>query len=137
MQPLLDEARRTLHARSIDASRTLFSSGAAGDESSIWSITGISGQTRFQNNTVSPFSYSVFDGFRGADGTGAGDRPAARRDPLDRVVHRRLFQAGWTRGLAAWEAAFGRSSGSIPRRSTRIRQSRARRRGCEPTIGRW
>ncbi|MEO8132849.1 MAG: hypothetical protein ABI831_02565 [Betaproteobacteria bacterium] len=67
---------------------------------------GISGQARFQNNTLSPFSYSVFDGF---------DIPMAvvrvldrQRDSLQSIelYTDGYFKAGATVDLAAWEAAF-------------------------------
>jgi hypothetical protein len=67
---------------------------------------GISGQTRFQNNTASPLSYAVLDGF---------DVPM----PLVHVFHRpreslqsiELFTDGYfappaTPSVAAWEASF-------------------------------
>ena len=98
---------------------------------------GISGQTRFQNNTVSPFSYGGARRFRRSAAAGAGVRPAARIVAVDRALHRRLFQAGaQPRTLPPGKRRSPRSSASTPKRSTPIRRSRARSGGCERTTGR-
>ena len=67
---------------------------------------GISGQTRFQNNTVSPFSYGVLDGFDvPLPLVHVFDRP---RESLRSIE---LFTDGYfkpaaTPDVAGWEAAF-------------------------------
>ena len=106
MLPWLDDAKRaTLHARSLARCRARFPSAPVEDIE--WLLAhGISGQTRFQNNVASPFSYATLDGF---------DIPP----PLVRVFDRpresvrsiELFTDGYfktaaTADVAAWEAAF-------------------------------
>lgn len=106
MRPWLDHGRLAeLYARSRARCRTRFPSAPVADIERLLD-RGISGQTRFQNNTASPFSYAALDGF---------DVPM----PLVRVFDRpRLsvqsielftdgyFKPGATADLAAWEAAF-------------------------------
>jgi hypothetical protein len=106
MRPWLDEARLgKLYERSLTRCRTRFPLAPVDDIR--WLLDrGISGQTRFQNNTVSPFSYAVLDGF---------DVPM----PLVRVFDRPheslksielftdgYFKPGATPDLVAWESAF-------------------------------
>ena len=91
--------------------------------SGICSTPGVSGQARFANNTASPLSYAVLDGFevplplvRVID----RPRPAIRSI---RAVHRRLFQARRRNrserlgsGLSPkWSASTRRRSGAIHR----------------------
>jgi hypothetical protein len=106
MQPWLDGARLAeLYERSVARCRTRFPQAPVGDIRRLLD-RGISGQARFQNNTASPFSYAVLDGF---------DVPM----PLVRVFERpraslrsiELFSDGYfkpaeTPDVAAWEAAF-------------------------------
>ena len=97
---------------------------------------GISGQTRFQNNTVSPFSYAMLDGFDvPLPLVHVFDRP---RESLRSIE---LFTDGYFKPAATPESSHGRrrsprSSASIRKRSTRIRRSRAPPGGSEPTTGR-
>ena len=106
MQPWLDAARLVeLSRRSLARCRTRFPQVPVADIE--WLLAhGIGGQTRFQNNTGSPLSYAVLDGF---------DVPL----PLVRVFDRpreslrtiELFTDGYfkpaaTPDVAAWETAF-------------------------------
>lgn len=95
----------TLHERSLGRCRTRFPAAPVADIE--WLLDrGISGQTRFQNNTASPFSYATLDGF---------DIPPALVRVFDRpresVRSIELFTDGYfkpalTPDVAAWEAAF-------------------------------
>ena len=106
MQPWLDAARLVeLSRRSLARCRTRFPQVPVADIE--WLLAhGIGGQTRYQNNTGSPLSYAVLDGF---------DVPL----PLVRVFDRpreslrtiELFTDGYfkpavTPDVAAWETAF-------------------------------
>ena len=106
MLPWLDDGKRAaLFERSRAHCRARFP-GAPGADIERLLDQGISGQTRFQNNTASPFSYATLDGF---------DIPM----PLVRVFDRPreslatielftdgYFKPGATPDVAAWEAAF-------------------------------
>jgi hypothetical protein len=104
--PWLDDGRlAALYERSLAHCRARFPSAPVADIRRLLD-RGISGQTRFQNNTASPFSYATLDGF---------DIPL----PLVRVFDRQresirsieLFTDGYFKpatmpDVAAWEAAF-------------------------------
>jgi hypothetical protein len=106
MRPVLDVAGlAALHARSIDSSRKLFPAAPPGDIEHLVD-NGISGQTRFQNNTRSPFSYSVFDGFPvPTELVQVIDRPRAAIRSIELFTDG-YFKPGETPELPAWEAAF-------------------------------
>jgi hypothetical protein len=87
---------------------------------------GVSGQTRFQNNTASPLSYGVLDGF---------DVPMSVVHVFDRPANRSARSSsspmatssrGRRLGLPRGKRRSPRSSASIPRRWTLTRPSRAR-----------
>ena len=106
MQPGLDASSLAeLYRRSVVRCRARFPHAPVADIERLLA-QGISGQTRFQNNTASPFSYAVLDGF---------DVPL----PLVHVFERpreslrsiELYTDGYfkpaaTPDVAAWEAAF-------------------------------
>jgi hypothetical protein len=106
MLPWLDEGRlAALHARSLDHCRTLFPAAPVADIEQLLA-RGISGQTQFQNNTASPFSYATLDGF---------DIPlplvCVFERPRESLRTIELFTDGYfepalTPDVAAWEAAF-------------------------------
>ena len=106
MQPWLDAARLTeLRARSRTRCRERFPRVPVADID--WLLEhGIGGQTRFQNNTASPLSYAVLDGFDvPLPLVHVFDRP---RESLRSIE---LFTDGYfkpaaTPDLAAWEASF-------------------------------
>ena len=106
MAPFLDATSLgILHARSVASARSRFPSAPVADIVHLVDH-GISGQTRFQNNTTSLFSYSVFDGFEiPMSLVGVIDRP---RDSLQSIelYTDGYFKAGGAPDLAAWEAAF-------------------------------
>ena len=67
---------------------------------------GISGQSRFQNNTASPFSYAVLDGFDvPLPLVRVFDRPRESVQSIE-LFSDGYFKPGATPGLAAWEAGF-------------------------------
>jgi hypothetical protein len=64
MRPWLDEpGLASLRARCLDACRARFPSVPAGDIERLLDGGVTSGQGQFQNNTISPLSYAVLDGF--------------------------------------------------------------------------
>jgi len=106
MAPVLDAAAlATLHARSLEHARRLF---PAAPETDVLHLVdrGISGQTRFQNNTTSPFSYSVFDGFEvPMPLVQVLERPRAALQTIELYTDG-YFKVGRAPELAAWEEAF-------------------------------
>lgn len=106
MRPWLDGGRLAqIRALSIASCTRRFPEAPVADIAHLLD-RGISGQTRFQNNTTSPFSYSVFDGF---------DIPRALIEVIDRprasIETIELYTDGYFRpgarpDVAAWEAAF-------------------------------
>ena len=106
MRPWLDEERRAqLHRTSLASCAARFPAAPASDIAKLLD-QGISGQTRFQNNTLSPFSYSVFDGF----GIPMAlvkviDRPRAALRTIELYTDG-YFRRGATPDPAAWETAF-------------------------------
>lgn len=107
LKPWIDEAALcTLYARALERSRARFPMAPEADIRLLLDGGVMTGQTRFQNNTDSPLSYAVLDGFDVAH-------------PLVRIVDRPLasvrsielftdgyFKPGVTPDIAAWEAAF-------------------------------
>jgi hypothetical protein len=92
MLPWLDDGRlAVLYERSLARCRARFPSAPVIDIE--WLLDrGISGQTRFQNNTASPFSYATLDGFA---------------IPLSlELFTDGYFKPALTPDVAAWEAAF-------------------------------
>jgi len=106
MLPWLDDRRLAeLHERSLAQCRVRFPLAPVADIKRLLQ-RGISGQTRFQNNTASPFSYATLDGFDiPLQLVRVFDRP---RESLGTIE---LFTDGYfkpaaTPDVAAWEAAF-------------------------------
>jgi hypothetical protein len=106
MQPWLDERRLAgLYASALARCRMRFPSAPIADIEQLLD-GGISGQTRFQNNTASPFSYATLDGFElPLPVIHVFDRP---RESLQSIE---LFTDGYfkparTPDVAAWEASF-------------------------------
>jgi len=119
MSPLLDAARLgALRERCLDAAAALFPSAPTSDIRHLVDH-GISGQTRFQNNLSSPFSYAVLDGFSVPMGlVRVLDRP---RDGIRSIelYTDGYFKAGATPELAAWEAAFDEVEREDPEKTGR------------------
>jgi hypothetical protein len=105
MQPDLDVAGvAELHARSLAQAVALFPSAPLEDIRHLVD-TGISGQTRFQNMTESPFGYSVFDGFPIPMAlVHVIDRPRESITSLELFTDG-YFEPGATASIAAWECA--------------------------------
>ena len=137
MQPWLDEANRALlYQRSLAWCRARFTAVPESDVRHLLD-TGISGQARFANNTASPLSYAVLDGF---------EVPLA----LVRVVDRSrasirsielftdgYFKPGATATLGDWEAAFAEVEIVDPEKVARypsVKGSSARMRTDDRTI---
>ena len=106
MLPWVAETDRAmLHGRSIASASRLFPFAPAGDIGHLVD-NGISGQARFQNNTSSPFSYSVLDGFPvPMELVRVLERPGADVRSIELFTDG-YFKPGATPELAAWEAAF-------------------------------
>jgi len=106
MQPWLDDARLAeLYTRSRARCRTRFSSAPIADIERLLDH-GISGQTRFQNNAASPFSYAVLDGFDvPLSLVHVFDRPRESLQSIELFTDG-YFKPGKTPDVAAWEAAF-------------------------------
>ena len=106
MRPVLDVSlQRVLRERCIAQASALFPH-AADDDLTYLVDRGISGQTRFQNNTASPFSYSVFDGFEVPMAlVRVFDRPRDSVHSMELYTDG-YFAPGATPELAAWERAF-------------------------------
>jgi hypothetical protein len=106
MRPWLDAQRLgRVRERSLARCRARFPDVPEGDLMHLLD-RGISGQTRFQNNTASPLSYGVLDGF---------DVPMPLVHVFDRpresLASIELFTDGYfappaTASVAAWEASF-------------------------------
>lgn len=106
MRPALDAtALALLRRRSFDHARRLFPGAPEADVIHLVD-RGISGQTRYQNNTSSPFSYSVFDGFPvPMQLVQVLDRPRAAINTIELYTDG-YFEPGNAPELTAWEAAF-------------------------------
>lgn len=106
MQPGLDAlSLAELYRRSVVRCRTRFPHAPLADIERLLA-QGISGQTRFQNNTVSPFSYAVLDGFDVPPSlvhTFERSREALRSIELYTDGY---FKPAATPDVAAWETAF-------------------------------
>ena len=84
------------------------------------STHGISGQTRFQNNTASPFSYAVLDGFDvPLSLVHVFDRPRESLRSIELYTDG-YFKPAATPDVAAWEAAFAEVERIDPREDRRL-----------------
>ena len=114
MQPWLNAPRlAVLRERCLASCRARFPAAPVADIQNLLD-RGISGQTRFQNNTASPFSYATLDGFAIAPPlVRAFDRPRAAIHSIE------LFTDGYFKPAAApevpaWEASFADVERSDP-----------------------
>ena len=105
MLPDIDPPRLAeLHARTLEQCRALFPSAPLEDTRHLVD-TGISGQTRFQNMTESPFGYSVLDGFPVPMSlVHVVDRPRESLRTLELFTDG-YFEPGESASVAAWEQA--------------------------------
>lgn len=106
MRPWLDATGvAVLRERSLAASRKLFPDAPIADIRHLVD-NGISGQTQFQNNTSSPFSYSVFDGFEIPFSlVKVMELPRASLSSIELFTDG-YFKVGATADVGAWESAF-------------------------------
>ena len=106
MQPWLDQAKLgLLYERSLAGCRARFPRVPEADVRSLLD-TGVSGQTRFQNNTASPLSYAGLDGFEiPLPLVRVIDRPRATIRSIELYTDG-YFKPGAAPALDDWEAAF-------------------------------
>lgn len=106
MQPWLDEARlAALYEQSLAWCAVQLAHAPEADVRSLLD-TGISGQTRFANNTRSPLSYAVLDGFDvPLPLVRVFDRPRAALRSIELFTDG-YFAAGAAATVAAWEESF-------------------------------
>jgi hypothetical protein len=106
MLPWLDETkRRLLYERSLAWCRTRFSAIPQADIRLVLD-TGVSGQAQFANNTASPLSYAMLDGFEiPLPLVRVIDRPRARMRSIELFTDG-YFKPGAAPALDDWEAAF-------------------------------
>ncbi len=106
MRPWLDEARlKTVYARALERCHKLLPNVPEADLRRLLD-GGIAAQGQFQNNTVSPLSYAVLDGF----GIPLSlvqiiDRPRASIQSIELFTDG-YFKPGAAPDIAAWETAF-------------------------------
>ncbi len=105
-QPWLDETkRRILYERSLAWSRARLPTVPDADIRHLLD-TGIGGQARFANNTTSPLSYSVLDGFEvPLSLVQVFDRPRSAVQSIELFTDG-YFKTGAAPLLSEWEAAF-------------------------------
>jgi len=102
----IDERRlAALYRGSFERSRRRFPKAPEADIR--WLLDrGVSGQSRFQNNTISPFSYAVLDGFEiPMSLVRVVDRPRATLRSIELFTDG-YFKPGATPELATWEDSF-------------------------------
>jgi hypothetical protein len=106
MTPWLDAARLAeLHARSRARCRARFPDAPSGDIEHLLDH-GVSGQTRYQNNASSPFSYAVLDGFDvPMELVRVFDRPRGSLQSIELFTDG-YFRPAATPDVAAWETSF-------------------------------
>jgi hypothetical protein len=106
MRPWLDEAKlRLVHERSLAWCRERLPAAPEADIRHLLDA-GVSGQARFANNTVSPLSYAVLDGFDiPLSLVQVFDRPRAALRTIELFTDG-YFQPGAAPALSDWEAAF-------------------------------
>ena len=137
MQPWLDEAkRRLLYERCIAWCRARLPSVPENDIRCLLD-TGISGQAQFGNNTISPLSYTVLDGFEvPLSGVQVFDRPRAALRSIE-LFSDGYFKPGATPALVDWEVAFDEVERDDPEKIGRymsVKGSAARLRTDDRTV---
>ena len=106
MEPWLDQAKRALlYERSFAWSRARLPTVPENDIRHLLD-TGISGQARFANNTISPLSYTVLDGFEiPLSSVQVFDRPRTALRTIELYTDG-YVKPGASAALHEWEAAF-------------------------------
>ena len=106
MRPWLDGPKLAeLRGASLERCRARFPSVPSADIERLLD-RGIAGQREFQNNTASPLSYAVLDGFDlPMELVRVIDRPRASLRSIELFTDG-YFERGATAQVAAWEAAF-------------------------------
>jgi hypothetical protein len=106
MRPWLDHSTlAALREASLERSRVRFPGVPSADLERLLD-RGIAGQGEFQNNTVSPLSYALLDGFEvPMELVRVIDRPRASLRSIELFTDG-YFEPGATAEVAAWEAAF-------------------------------
>jgi hypothetical protein len=137
MHPWLDEAKRGLvYERSLAWCRARFPAVPDADLRYLLD-TGISGQTRFANNTASPLSYAVLDGLEIPPPlVHVFDRPRATVRSIELFTDG-YFKTGATPTLSDWEAAFTEVERDDPEKVGRypsVKGSSARMRTDDRTV---
>ena len=137
MLPWLDETkRRRLYERSLTWCRARFPAVPDADIRLLLD-TGISGQAQFANNTASPLSYAVLDGFEIPPPlVRVIDRPRAAIRSIELFTDG-YFKLGATPALNDWEAAFAEVERVDPEKIARypsVKGSAARMRTDDRTI---
>ena len=137
MRPWLDEAkRRLLYERSLAWCRARLLGVPESDIRHLLD-TGISGQARFANNTLSTLSYTVLDGFEvPLSGVQVFDRPRAALRSIELFTDG-YFKPGAAAALIDWEAAFAEVESVDPEKIGRypsVKGSAARMRTDDRTV---
>ena len=117
MRDWLDDAgRAALYERSMARCRERFPAAPIADIA--WLLDhGISGQTRFQNNTISPFCYATLDGFPVAPAlVRCFDRPRTGLRSIELFTDG-YFKPAASASVAAWEAAFAEVEQADPEKT--------------------
>jgi Protein phosphatase 2C len=107
MRPWLDDDDlASLRARCLDACRARFAAVPAADIERLLDGGVLTGQAQFQNNTLSPLSYAVLDGFEvPMELVRVLDRPRAAVDTIELFTDG-YFEPAGAPSVDAWEAAF-------------------------------
>jgi hypothetical protein len=107
MQPWLDAPKLALlYARCLERCRTRFPQVPVADIRHLLDGGIMTGQVQFQNNTASPLSYAVLDGFDvPVSLVQVIDRPRASIRSIELFTDG-YFKQGETPDVAAWETAF-------------------------------
>ena len=137
MEPWLDEAkRRLLYERSLTWCRARLPDVPESDIRHLLD-TGISGQARFANNTLSTLSYTVLDGFEvPLSGVQVFDRPRTDLQSCELFTDG-YFKPGAEPALDAWEATFDEIERVDPEKIGRypsVKGSSARMRTDDRTV---
>ncbi|NDP42388.1 MAG: hypothetical protein GZ089_06690 [Aromatoleum sp.] len=136
-KPWLDEAkRRLLHERCLAWCGAHLPAIPEADVRRVLD-TGIDGQAHFQNNTISPLSYAVLDGFEIPQSlVRVIDRPRATIRSIELFTDG-YFEPAATPALAEWEASFAEVERIDPEKIGRypsVKGSTARMRTDDRTV---